>query len=225
MADSQLLGILLIAMVAGIILFRLYTILGRRTGNEREPQERLGRVGSAMPPARADNVVALPDRTSTPAEQQSGTNDPVARGLLDVRLADRRFETEHFLEGARHAYEMIVTAFAARDRATLRPLLNDEVYAAFDGVIRGHEERQESVTYSFAGFKSVRITHAALKAPSAEITVEFSAQFTSSTTDAKGAVIDGDPKAVRDVVDIWSFARDTRASDPNWTLVATSSGG
>ena len=224
MADSQLLGILLIAMVAGVILFRLYTILGRRTGNEREPQERLRRVAGAMPPASPDNVVALPDRASTPAEQQSGANDPVARGLLDIRLADRRFETDRFLDGARHAYEMIVTAFAARDRATLRPLLSDEVYAAFDVVMRGHEERKESVAYSFAGFKSVRITHAALKAPNEEITVEFTAQFTSTTTDGAGAVIEGDPKTVRDVTDIWSFARDTRAGDPNWTLVATSGG-
>jgi predicted lipid-binding transport protein (Tim44 family) len=224
MADSQLLGILLIAMVAGIILFRLYTVLGRRTGNEREPQERLRRVGAAVPPARSENVVALPDRGAAAAEQQSGTNDPVARGLVDIKLADRQFETEHFLEGARHAYEMIVTAYAARDRATLRPLLNDEIYAAFDAVIRGHEERKESVSYTFAGFKSVRIAHAALKAPVAEITVEFSAQFTSTTTDGKGEVIEGDPKAVRDVVDIWSFARDTRAGDPNWMLVATSSG-
>jgi predicted lipid-binding transport protein (Tim44 family) len=224
MADSQLLGILLIAMVAGVILFRLYTILGRRTGNEREPQERLRRVAGAMPPARADNVVALPDRASTPAEQQSGANDPVARGLLDIKLADRQFETERFLDGARHAYEMIVTAFAARDRATLRPLLSDEVYAAFDAVMRGHEERKETVAYSFAGFKSVRITHAALKAPNAEITLEFAAQFTSTTTDGSGAVIEGDPKTVRDVTDVWSFARDTRAGDPNWTLVATSGG-
>jgi predicted lipid-binding transport protein (Tim44 family) len=220
-ADSQLLGILLIAMVAGIILFRLYTVLGRRTGNEREPQERLRRVGGASAPQGPGNVVALPDRTGSAAGQQAAANDPIARGLTDIRLADRSFESEHFLDGARHAYQMIVTAFAANDRATLRPLLSDEVFGAFDGVMRGREERKESVNYTFVGLKTAHITHAEMNGRTAEVSVEFAAQFISATSNSAGEVIEGDPKAVRDVVDIWSFARDTRASDPNWALVAT----
>lgn len=215
MADSQLIAILLIAMVAGIILFRLYTVLGRRTGNERQPQDRLGRVAPApLPPP--ENVAATPDRAT--AEQPEGA---AARGLLEIKLADNAFETEHFLEGARSAFQMIGTAFAARDRATLRPLLSGDVYSTFDSVMQGREARGETVSYSFVGFKNVRIVQAALKGGTAEITVEFSAQFTSATTDSKGSVIDGDPAAVRDVVDVWTFARDVHASDPNWTLVAT----
>jgi predicted lipid-binding transport protein (Tim44 family) len=223
MEDSQLIGIVLIAMVAGIILFRLYTVLGRRTGNERESRERLRRIGGDAPSA-ADNVVALPDRSGTAVEKQAPADDPVARGLMDIKLADRRFETEHFLEGARQAYHMIVVAFAARDRATLRPLLSGEVYSAFDKVMRDREERNETVIYSFVAFHNVRIAHAELKGRSAEITVEFDAQFTSATSDANGAVIEGDLQAVRDVADVWTFSRDTRASDPNWTLIATSGG-
>ncbi len=223
MADSQLLGILLIAMVAGIILFRLYAVLGRRTGNEREAQDRFRRIGGAASPA-TDNVVALPDRAAGQTQTQVQSADPAVGGILDIKRADRSFDAEHFLEGARHAYQMVVTAFATRDRETLRPLLSDEVYAAFDAVMRGREERNETVSYSFVGFKSVRITHAGLKGRSAEITVEFAAQYISATMDSTGGVIEGDPKAVRDVADVWSFARETRASDPNWTLVATSGG-
>lgn len=221
MADSQLLGILLVAMVAGVILFRLYTVLGRRTGNEREPQERLRRFGGPAQPA-ADNVVALPDRGNT---QLAAPTDAAAKGLLDIKLADPKFETAHFLDGARHAYEMIVTAYAACDRATLRPLLSDEVYSAFDAVMRDRETRGETVKYSFVGFGDIHIADAAIKDGTADITVEFSAQFVSATLDANGTVLDGDPKTVRDVVDIWTFARDTRSKDPNWTLVATAGGG
>jgi predicted lipid-binding transport protein (Tim44 family) len=221
MADSQLLGILLIAMVAGIILFRLYTVLGRRTGNEREPQERLRRIGGAAP-ATSDTIAAVTDRTGVTQPAQSG--EPTARGLLDIKLADRSFEKDHFLDGARQAYQMIVTAFAARDRATLHPLLSDEVFSAFDSVMRGREERNETVSYSFEGFRNVRIAHAEMKGQIAEITVEFSAQFISATTNASGSVVEGDPKAVRDVVDVWSFSRNVRAGDPNWTLVATAGG-
>jgi predicted lipid-binding transport protein (Tim44 family) len=223
MGDSQLLGILLIAMVAGIILFRLYSVLGRRTGNEREPPERLRQFGSA-PRARPDNVLALPERSAVSPDRQPVAGDPAAAGLLDIKLADKNFETEHFLEGARDAYQMIVTAFAARDRNALRPLLSDEVYSAFDGVMREHEEHGETVNYTFEGFRSVHVVHAELKGRTAEVTVEFAAKFISATTDASGALVDGDAQNTREIADVWTFARDTRSSDPNWTLVATSGG-
>jgi len=223
MADSQLLGILLLAMVAGIMLVRLYTVLGRRTGHEREPQDRLRRIeagGSQAAPA--EKAIALTDR-NTAAAQQPNDGENAVPGLAEIKLADRSFEAGHFLEGAREAYRLIVTAFAARDRETVRPLVNDEVYSTFEAEMRGHEERKEVVNYAFVGFTDVRIIHAEMKVRDAEITVRFGAQFVSSTTGPTGAVVEGDAKAVRDVADIWTFARNTRSSNPNWTLVATTS--
>jgi predicted lipid-binding transport protein (Tim44 family) len=224
MASSQLLDILLIAMVAGIILFRLYTVLGRRTGHERPPQEnyRFSRNPDAAPPAD-DKVVALPDRGAVRADPGSEKpSDPVARGLLDIGLADRNFETDHFVAGARSAYEMIIVAFAKGDRAALRSLLSDEVYAAFDHAIAAREARHETIEFTFVGFKDVKIVEALLKGRAAEVTVAFGAQFISATSDASGKVVEGDAKSVRDVTDVWTFSRDTRARDPNWTLIATS---
>ena len=221
MANSDLFEILLLAMVAGVIIFRLYSVLGRRTGNERPPQDRFQLSPPAdKAPVAADNVVALP----APVRTAEPSADPVARGLAEIKAADRSFESDHFVDGARHAYEMIVTAFAANDRAALKPLLSDEVYAAFDGVMRARDARHEKVTFTFVGFKDSKITHAVLKGKMADITVTFTTQFISATVDAAGVVIDGDPKSVREVTDVWSFERNVRASDPNWTLVATSGG-
>ena len=220
MANSDLFEILILAMVAGVIIFRLYSVLGRRTGNERPPQDRFQLSPPAdKAPVAADNVVPLPVPRSAEAPA-----DPVARGLFDIKQADRNFDSEHFLDGARHAYEMIVTAFAANDRATLKPLLSAEVYAAFDSVMRARDEKKEKVTFTFVGFKDSKITEAVLRGKMADVTVAFSAQFISATADANGAVVDGDPKSVREVTDVWSFERNVRASDPNWTLVATSGG-
>ena len=220
MANSQLLDIFLIAMVAGVILFRLYTVLGRRTGHERPPQENF-RLSA---PARAgDDAIAAGDGPSMARPALSGRPaDAVAGGLHDIQLADRGFDKDHFVTGARAAYEMIVTAFAGNDRAGLRPLLSEEVYAAFEAAMRGRDERGEKVAFTFVGFKEVKIVAAALKGRMAEITLTFDAQFISATSDAKGALIDGDIKTVRGVTDTWTFARDVRARDPNWTLVATS---
>ena len=219
MLNSQLLYILLIAMVAGVILFRLYSVLGRRTGHEHPPQDRYGANGRSSQ-AGNDNVVALPDRTAR-AETLDNQGDPVARGVLDIQLADRSFESGHFLDGAKKAYEMVVTAFASSDRTTLRSLLSDEVYAAFNGVIQDREGRKEKVDFTAVGISKAKIVHAALKRRMAEITVSFEAQYISATMNASGALVEGDPKAVRTVNDVWTFTRDVKAGNPNWTVVAT----
>lgn len=221
MPDTQLFEILLAAVVAGIVLFRLYTVLGRRTGDENPRQERYR--GRTQTSPAGDNVVAIPGPGALrPATGNEKPADAAARGLLDIKMADRKFEAEPFVEGARAAYEMIVTAFAAGDRPTLRPLLSDEVYAAFDGVIRGHEERGEKVDFTFVGFSDVRIAHAELKGRMAEVTVSFGAQYISTTAKQDGVIVEGDPKTVREVTDVWTFGRDVTSRDPNWTLIATS---
>jgi predicted lipid-binding transport protein (Tim44 family) len=213
--------IVLLAMVAGIILFRLYSVLGRRTGSERPPHERFERIGGAAePPKPADNVVALPDRSARTEAPDS--SDPVARALLDIKLADRGFDTDHFLEGARRAYETIVTAFAKGDRTTLRPLLSDDVYATFDQVVREREAKGYKIEFTFVGLGEVKIVAATMKKNVADVTVSFAAKFISATTDSDGKLVEGDSKAVQDVTDIWSFERNVRATDPNWRLVATS---
>lgn len=197
MPDAQLIEIFIAAMVAGVILFRLYTILGRRTGHEPQPRDRLAPAPSA------------PSLRTVPPERPS---EPQARSLFDIQLADPSFETGHFLKGARAAYEIILKAFAAGDRAGLKPLLSDEVYKAFDAEIgkRGAVAAAETL----AGITDARIVHATLEGKTAEITVSFRAQFAHGTPSSSDYI-------QRDVTDIWTFARQIGAPSPTWTLVAT----
>jgi predicted lipid-binding transport protein (Tim44 family) len=198
MPHAQLIEILFAAMVAGVILFRLYTVLGRRTGHEPQPQDR---------PAGAAPATAL----RSPASERP--TEPQARSLFDIQLADPSFETGHFLKGARAAYEIILKAFAGADRASLKPLLSDEVYKAFDAEIAKRSGAPAAET--LAGITDAQIVHAALEGKTAEITVSFRAQF------AQGASSSGN-YVQRDVTDIWTFARQIGASSPTWALVATS---
>jgi len=222
MASSEILDIVLI-VAAGIILFRLYTVLGRRTGHERQPEDnyRFQPNPDAPAPAADDKVAALP-LAKRPESIEGRPADPVARGVLDIKLADRSFETERFLAGARSAYEIVVTAFAKGDRAVLRPLLSDEVFHAFDSAISAREQAKETVAFTFVGFKDSKIVEAAMKNRVAEVTVAFGAQFISATSNEAGNLVEGDAKSVREVTDVWTFSRDVRARDPNWSLVATS---
>jgi len=214
-------------LVTGFIAFRLYAVLGRRTGHERSHEDQLRLPDGASPnptpkPAAVkDNVVTLPERTAQPVGIGNAGVQP--RALLDIKLADRSFDTERFLTGARAAYEMIVTAFARGEREALRPLLSDEVFETFDREIRAREAKKERVDFTFLSLKSARITDAEVKGQTADITVTFQSEVMLAGYDPSGTLIEGDAKAPHQVIEVWTFARDIRSSDPNWTLVSTAS--
>jgi predicted lipid-binding transport protein (Tim44 family) len=225
MQSFQFLDIILFGLLAGFIAFRLYSVLGRRTGHERTRDEQLRLPDGAQPnpkaPPAKDNVVTLPERPGVSSASAAG---PLARGLLDIKLADRGFDGERFLSGARAAYEMIVTAFAHGERDTLRPLLSDEVFEAFDKAIKAREAKKERVDFTFLSLKSARITGAEMKGRMADVTVTFESDVMMAGYDPQGTLIEGDAQTPRKVTEIWTFARDTHSTDPNWSLVATASG-
>jgi predicted lipid-binding transport protein (Tim44 family) len=224
MQSFQFFDVILLALVTGFIAFRLYSVLGRRTGHERshEDQLRLPDAATPKPATVKDNVVSLPERA---AQAGAGVFNAGAqpRALLDIKLADRSFDTERFLGGARAAYEMIVTAFARGERDTLRPLLSDDVFDAFDREIRAREAKKERVDFTFLSLKSARLTGAELKGQTAEVTVTFQSEIMLAGYDPSGALIEGDAKTPHQVTEEWTFARELRSNDPNWTLVSTAS--
>ena len=223
MNNFQFADVVILAVLAGFIAFRLYSVLGRRTGNERtrDDQLRMPDARTSPKPAAKDNVVALPERSASPGTA-TGNAAPVSRALLDIKLHDRNFDSDHFLSGARAAYEMIVTAFARGERDVLRPLLSDEVFETFEHAIKEREAKKERVEFTFLSLKSARITAAELKGQTAEVTVAFNSQVMLAGYDPGGALIEGDANTPHDIVEYWTFARDTRSGNPNWSLVSTS---
>jgi predicted lipid-binding transport protein (Tim44 family) len=141
--------------------------------------------------------------------------------LKTIVSADRNFDAEHFLAGAKAAYEMIVTAFAQGDRGSLRQLLGNEVLEGFNAALDERDSRGETVETTFVGMEKAEITEASLKGGLAQVTVRFVSQLISVTRDKAGTVVDGDPAKVVEVTDVWTFARELRSRDPNWKLVAT----
>ncbi len=143
--------------------------------------------------------------------------------MREIAKADPAFDTASFLKGATIAYEAIVTAYARGDRETLRALLSREVFDSFSSVISDRESRGETNELSFIGIASADIADANLVNHIAHVTVRFVSELVTAVRDKAGNVIEGDIKAVRQVTDVWTFARDVTSPNPNWQLVATDS--
>ena len=126
-----------------------------------------------------------------------------------------------FLEGAKLAYEMIVEAFAKGDKPALKNLLSREVFDGFSKAIDSRTQAGEKLDFQFVGFDKVELATVALIEKRASIVVRFASEMISATFDKAGTLIDGNPKEVRDITDLWTFERDVTQRDPNWRVVAT----
>jgi predicted lipid-binding transport protein (Tim44 family) len=224
----QFLDIILFAAVAAFLVLRLRGVLGRRNGNERSPKYDPFRKRGAEESGE-DKVIALPERKASTETQdaekaaEGAEAGSLEHGLTQIQLADRNFEPESFIGGAKVAFEMIVTAFAGGDTKTLRPLLSNDVFEDFSGAIKARLDNQETLESTLVGISEAEIIEAELQGKTAFVTIKFVSEQINVTRNAAGDVVDGNPGGVSTVTDIWTFARNTRSRDPNWTLVATGS--
>jgi predicted lipid-binding transport protein (Tim44 family) len=218
--------ILFFAMVAAFIALRLRSVLGRRTGHERRRTGGFRANGAAEPKKATDNVVALPDRTDAPGEADAAiaglADGEVKTGLTQIRVADPSFDLEQFLGGARGAFEMIVEAYAAGNKDALRPLLADDVFAGFGGAIDQRHADGQTLDTQLVAIHEALVVDAGMHDSMARVSVRFTSEQVNVVRDADGRAIEGDQASAEEVIDIWTFERDTGSHDPNWALVETS---
>jgi len=245
------LEILFFAIVAAFLGWRLYSVLGRRTGHEKRfdpfgqsdaPTSLPDRDSAGRDGAR-DNVRRLPEpagRADRPAQDRpvdrnaererrkieaaiAGVAGDVRRSLDEIRGADAKFDPVDFIAGARIAFEIILSAFAKGDAKALRPLLSDQVFENFNGAIEERARNKQRLDTTLVGILSADIVDAELAGNEARVSVKFVSQQISVTKDQEGRIVDGDPSEVANITDVWTFQRQVKARDPNWVLVGTES--
>ena len=228
----------ILALIVAIVVFmQLRNVLGKRTGNERPPYDPYVRRESSAPSVSEgnegdegrDRVVTLPQREEDDPyreiDEVAPRSSELNRGLREISDVSGGFAPREFLEGAKRAYEMIVNAFAEGNRDTLRSLLAPEVYEGFSVALDEREEAGLEVRHSFVGIEEAAIESAAVRDGEAYVAVRIVSQIIQATFDREGQRIDGDPDAVSEVRDVWTFAREVNSPDPNWLLVATEAEG
>jgi predicted lipid-binding transport protein (Tim44 family) len=222
--------------LAVFLAWKLRSVLGTKTGEEKPPVDPFRRRDAGpIPPAapgRDDNVIRLPGAMNDDARPAgprwagiAEEGSPLAAGFDAIALQEPGFDPRAFLDGAKGAYEMIVTDFALGNRKSLKGLLSKEVFEGFEAAIAEREQRGEKAQTTFVSIDKAEILSAEVKGRVAHLTVRFASKLITCVRDAAGAVIDGNPDVVTDVTDVWTFSRQLGSRDPNWLLVATEAGG
>jgi len=212
--------LILFGMIAAFLVLRLRSILGRRTGFERQAPPYQPSPGQ---PAAGPTI----EGRAEPAAPATGhslpdPSTPLGQTLARMRSVDRNFDPNAFLDGAEKAFRIIVTAFAAGDRNALRGLLSDDTYHAFDHALAAREAAGQVQVSTIHAIHSATIEAAELRGTVASITVRFLSDQTSLTKDKDDHPVVG-TDAVTELTDMWSFERDLASRDPVWRLVSAQS--
>ena len=213
--------LILFGMIAAFLVLRLKSILGKRTGFERPPQP----ARPIEPPTAFDPMRKVAAPVQPVAVSQRAVPEPVSavgQTLTKMTAIDRSFSAASFLDGAEKAFQIIVHAFAAGERAALQPLLGGETWKAFDLAITEREKAGHTQVTEVRSIHSITIETAELTGTVASIGVRIVSDQVNMTQTQSGQVLAG-TDAVTEITDLWTFERDLSQSNPVWHLVAARS--
>lgn len=217
MSAGQLpVDLILFGMIALFLVLRLRSILGKRQGFEGVPEMKLRR-GPAAP-----TIDGRAEPVTEPARKLPDPASPTGQALAAMRTQDRNFDPSAFLAGAEGAFRLIVTSFATGDRDKLRPLLAPDIFTVFDQAIAAREQEGHTQRTEIRSILESTIEGASVQGSQGTITVRFVSHQITLTTAADGTIVSG-TDAVTELVDIWTFARDLKASGQAWRLTSAQS--
>lgn len=215
--------IVILAMIAGFLGLRLYSVLGRRAEHEEEgvptnhfePRDDAEAAKSALNPS--------PEMTRQDPSL-AGFPPAIERGLRDISSSDRSFELLGFMEGAKSAYEVILEGFWRGDKGELKALCDDDVYGSFEASINEREEAGITLNNRLIRIEETSVHSAQMDGKVARIAVSFVSDIASVQRNKEGVLIAGSLDDAIESRDIWTFSRDIRNENPNWLLDETDEG-
>lgn len=227
--------IIIYAIIAGGLFFWLRSLLGETHGEERQrpnPFEEAGEEEAEIKPTPIYEAEGLDRKT----QQQEPQNKPIAldpeilkdiddqgieKELFKISLADKNFNLSDFIENAQEAFVVIIDAYSEGDRETLEDMLAQQVYEPFIEAIEDREQRGEVVEMDVHAVKQADIRKAWMDEKMAYIAIRFVAKETVVIKNKDGKILSGNPDVVTEKIDVWTFGRNTKSSDPRWFLYET----
>ena len=190
----EYIDIILLAMIAGFIFLRLRGILGKKTGFEGKLSSQFGKE--------------------------------FAKNIIKKQIISENFDEKaqkDFLQGAKIAYETIITDFSDSDNklTTSKPLLSKKIYNQFKEALSERELKGHFAEITFIGINSALIKSHKKVEENLEVTVDFVSELITCVKDKDKKIISGSSEKVKKVYDTWTFSKDSTSSNPNWLLINT----
>ena len=218
MNNIPYIDILILAMIAIFIINRLKNVLGKKTGNEHDIVEKYSR-------GKAKFEESPPDQISKPNQDQKTVkdvffhNDPkINSDLRKIYNQDENFDSKEFLDGSKKAFEYIIKNYSEEKLEPLKNLLSSSIYKDFKSQIDARVKKSQNLDITIIGIKSAEIVNASLKSKIAVICVKFSSEQVQVIKDLEGKIVEGDNNQILSIDEKWSFSKNLKSKDPNWTL-------
>lgn len=210
-------------MIAAILVLRLRSVLGKRTGNEKKPKNNFSFDSKQVQKTyKKENIVKENFKQPKQVEENISNIDfKLKAGVEKINVIDKNFSFREFLAGAKEAFELIVKAYAKSDFKTLKNLLNNKMFKIFSDSINKRDKKNNVLEHTFISFKNAEIKKISVKSSIAEIVVKFVTEQVNLLKNSKGKIIEGNTEYIEDHIDNWTFSKDLNSENPNWKLTNT----
>ena len=205
------LDILIFAIIAVFLIFRLKNILGTKTGFE----------DSSFNKNKTENNIAKVVSIDTKKTTQS--NDKENKETLKIKEIDKTFDHIQFIEGSQIFFKMVLDAFVEGNLDKVKEFIKPSVLKNFNFAIKERKKESETLIINLKIINKTKIFSSEISKTVLRISVLFESFQIKALKDKDNNLIDGDLNKEILVKDIWVFERKINYSNPNWTLIETKS--
>ena len=218
MNNIPYIDILILAMIAIFIINRLKNVLGKKTGNEHDIVEKYSRGKTNFKESPPDQI-SKSNQSQKTVKDVFFHNDPkINSDLREIYNQDENFDSKEFLDGSKKAFEFIIKKYSEEELEPLKNLLSSSIYKDFKSQIDARVKKSQNLDVTIIGIKNAEIVNASLKSKIALICVKFSSEQVQVVKDLEGKIVEGDNNQILSIEEKWSFSKNLKSNDPNWTL-------
>lgn len=191
----------LIILISVILLVRLFSLFGRRSGFEPE--------WAALEPVSPKNV----------------TEAPCIDSALEAELAAvlPGFSGASFAKTCEELLYTILGAFRDAHLSTLKKYLSEAVYDAMAQDIEARENRHTRLELEVRGV-GVRVERGSVLRAKARVWVRLTSEQMWATVNSDGTIFDNPARIFVPKVNLWTLERCTDQSERDWVVVELKEG-
>lgn len=221
MNNIPYIDILILAMIAVFIINRLKNALGKKTGNENDIVEKFTQRKAPFKESDPDTISEknIGNKTNKVKLHNLHNDKKINDSINNIIRIDENFEINSFLDGAKKAFEYILTQYSKNDLNSLKKLVSKEIFSAFENQIKQRNKKSETLEITVISVKEPKIINVSIEKKSTAIfKLRFDSDQVQVTKDKDDKIIEGDSNQILSITENWTFSKNLDSNDPNWTL-------